>query len=552
MVSPQSYASSAKVQIPASLTPSNGSTNQTAADVATEVAVMRSQAVASRVARTLKSGASPDALLAKVSVSSPPDARVLVVTFTASKAGDAQRGAQAFADGYLAEKQAQSRSQLQAQIDGLQRSIDGYNTQLTDATNALLFANTDAQKAAAQVRINGINNLLAQTVSKQNELKSTAIDAGSVLQPAELPTAPAGPSLGLLLAAGLLLGLGAGVVVAFVRERLDEQVREPSDLQDVIDVPVLGSIPNFPERFRSPSTALVTIHAPEGSQADAFRRLRASMLIALNQHHCQVLAITSPSAGDGKSTIAANLAVTMSQSGRSVVLISADVRRPTLDQLFELDAEHPGLLDVLGRRVTFDEAVVPVGRFPVMASGRVHANPTDLLQSVSMEKLVADARSRFDLVIIDTPPVLAVADVLGLVPMIDAVLVVVAVDQTSEAEVAQARSQLDQAGATILGAVINRSADERGPLRLLSPERDDHLAAVARGDGAGQAEAPPVRRRSSSSPPPVSTSTAPSAARPGRSDPVTASHLVVTGAAGGAGGAGAASCGVAAGVGLAV
>ncbi len=456
------YAASAKVQIPAALNAGTGNPNQTAADVATEVAVMKSQAVASRVASALKSSMTADQLLTHVTVQSPPDARVLVVQYTAGTATTAQKGAQAFADGYLAEKKARVTGQVQAQVDGLQRSIDGYNAQLSKATADLQVATSDSQRAAAQVRINSFNNLVAQTAAKQNEVRSATVDAGAVLQPAERPAKPAGVGLGLLLAAGLLLGLGLGVVVAFVRERLDEQVREPADIQDVLGVPVLGSIPRFPERFRSPSTALVTVHAPEGAQADSFRRLRSSLLIAFRQHQTQVLAVTSPSSSDGKSTIAANLAVTLAQSGRSVVLISADVRRPSLEQIFGLEGRSDGLLDVLGGVATFDQAVVSVGRFPVMFSGKMGTNPTDLLQSVAMEKLVADARSRFDLVIIDTPPVLAVADVLGLVPMVDAVLLVVAVDQTSEAEVAQARTELNQAGALILGAVINRSAEVSG------------------------------------------------------------------------------------------
>ncbi len=459
LVASDTYAASAKVQIPASANPGNGGQNQTAADVATEVAVMKSQAVANRVALTLNTKQSPDELLSRVTVQSPPDARVLIVQYSSASARDAQKGAQAFADAYLAEKKSKVDAQVQDQVSGLQRSIDGYNAQLATATTDLQNATTDSERAAAQVRINGINNLLAQTVGKQNEVRSTTVDAGSVLQSAELPAKPSGPGVGLLGAIGLVLGLGLGVVVAFVRERLDEQVRESSDLQEVLDVSVLGTIPRFPERFRSPATALVTVHAPEGAQADAFRRLRAGLLIAIAENQSQVLAVSSPSSGDGKSTIAANLAVTLAQSGRSVVLISADVRRPTLEQLFDIEPGTAGLLDVLGGTATFDEAVKNVGRFPVMISGRVHNNPTDLLQSVAMEKLVADARSRFDLVIIDTPPVLAVADVLGMVPMVDAVLLVVSVDQTSEADVANARSELDHAGATILGAVVNRSAE---------------------------------------------------------------------------------------------
>ena len=448
------YAASAKVQIPS---PAGQVTrDQSNADVATELAVMKSQAVAQRAADRLRSKSTADELSAKVQVVSPPDARVLTVTFTAASAVQAQRGAQAFADAYIETKKINAQKAIDAQTGTYQRTIDGYTSDLKKAQTDLLAARTPAETAAAQTRITQLNNNITNAQTEQSKVASSPIDPGAVLQPAERPKGKAGSGLPTNLAIGLFAGLAVGLGAAFVRERLDEQVHEPADIEEVLEVPNLGSIPRFPERFRARSTALVTVHAPEGGQADSFRRLRAALLVALRDHHVQAVAITSPTAGDGKSTIAANLAVTLAQSGRSVVLISADVRRPSLQEFFELE-DGVGMLDVLAGEATFDQAIVPVGRFPVMTSGRTHANPTDLLQSAAMEKLVADARSRFDLVIIDTPPVLAVADVLGMVPMLDAVLLVVSVDQTTEAEVAEARSELLQAGATILGAVVNRS-----------------------------------------------------------------------------------------------
>lgn len=449
------YAAAAKVQIPSPT--GQVSRDQSNADVATELAVMKSQAVAQRAVDLLKSKSTADELSAKVQVTSPPDARVIIITFTAASATEAQRGAQAFADAYIAAKRDAAQRAIDDQTGKFQQTIDGYRRPLNDAQAALSAAKTQTETNAAQAQINQLNTAVNNAQTEQSKVASTPVDPGSILQPAERPTGKAGSGLPTNLAIALFAGLAVGLGAAFVRERLDEQVHEPADIEEVLEVPNLGSIPRFPERFRARSTALVTVHAPEGGHADSFRRLRAALLVALRDHNAQVIAVTSPTAGDGKSTIAANLAVTLAQSGRSVVLISADVRRPSLEEFFELD-DHMGMLDVLAGEATFDEAIVPVGRFPLMTSGRTHSNPTDLLQSAAMEKLLADARSRFDLVVIDTPPVLAVADVLGMVPMVDGVLLVVSVGQTTEADVVTARTELVQAGATILGAVVNRSA----------------------------------------------------------------------------------------------
>jgi len=200
----------------------------------------------------------------------------------------------------------------------------------------------------------------------------------------------------------------------------------------------------------------VTVLDPEGANADAFRRLRGAVLLTLRARDAKVLAITSANAREGKSTVSANLAVTMGQAGHRVCLMSADVRRPTLDQFFQVTG-HTGLMDVLDGSVALDDAIVPVAGLSLLTSGRPHGNPTDLLQSKRMEQTMAALRGRFDYIVVDTPPVLAVADVLGMMSMLDVVILVVSASETTEADITAAQTELRHVGTEIAGAVMNRS-----------------------------------------------------------------------------------------------
>ena len=200
----------------------------------------------------------------------------------------------------------------------------------------------------------------------------------------------------------------------------------------------------------------MTLHAPEGPHADAFRRLRSAVLLMMRANDAKIVAVTSANAGEGKSTVAANLAVTLAQAGNTVCLVSADVRRPTLDQFFQVPG-HTGLMDVLDGSVLLDEAMVQVAGLSLLTSGRPHSTPTDLLQSALMENTMATLRSTFDFTVVDTPPVLAVADVLGMAGMLDAVVFVVSASETTEADITAAETELRNVGANITGAIMNRS-----------------------------------------------------------------------------------------------
>ncbi|HYI61151.1 MAG TPA: polysaccharide biosynthesis tyrosine autokinase [Acidimicrobiales bacterium] len=454
---PAVYRSTARVALPAE----EGATTPQiqAADVQTEIAVVQSELVARRAAEALPGDDDTRSLLQRVSAAAPTEARVIDVSFRASDPGAAQRGAQAFAEAYTAQKRSEQQAAIEQRAGTYQARIESVREGITAQEEIRAAAEEGSEEfRRADNAIDQQQNTLSDLTTELTGVQSEVVDGGTIITPARRPLdeAPRGlaRTLAAALAGGLLLGLG----LAFVLDRLDTRVRGAADLQRTLGVDALGSIPVFPERYRHRGTALVTVHAPSGPEADAFRRLRTSVLLSSRAGQVRTLAITSAVADEGKTTVAANLAVAMAQGGRKVLLISADLRRGGVDELFDLPVA-PGFSDLLVGQATVDEVERRVGDLVVITRGSPVENPTDLLGSATTARVLEELAQGFDHVIVDTPPVLAVADVLVLAPMLDATLMVVSLAQASTAQVTEAGSELALAGAKVVGAALNNDAD---------------------------------------------------------------------------------------------
>lgn len=452
---PAVYRSRAQVALPA-LTTSTSPASQTA-DLQTELAVMTSDLVAERAAALMDGDANARDLLRHLTVEAPSEARVITIVYAASDAETAQAGAQAFADAYVAQKEEEQRTSIAARATTFEERIATVEQGILEAETQLEAAEPDSVEARrAENARDRLADSLADLRLGLTEVESEAVSGGTIITPARLPRQAQAQGLGRTVAAALAAGLLLGLATAVVLDRLDTRVRSAADLHQSLGVRTLGSIPDFADRFRRPGTALVTVHAPGGAEADAFRRLRASVLLAMRESGARTLAITSSVANEGKSTVAGNLAVALAQGGQRVLLVSADVRRPGIDELFDLPVA-PGLSDVLVGRSSLDEVEHQVGDLVVITRGGTTDNPTDLLGSETTAETIDALAHGFDLVIFDTPPVLAVADVLVLAPRLDATLLVVSRAEAAIAEVQEATSELSLAGATVLGAVLNNA-----------------------------------------------------------------------------------------------
>jgi succinoglycan biosynthesis transport protein ExoP len=422
----------------------------------TEKELAESEAVAEVVAKRVDAN-DPPALLEGLTVELPLNTEILVFRYVHSSPETAQTLAQSFAKAYLDYRQRQVIDELLTTSSSVQERIDGLNRQLRDVNRQLSQTTDEADTTTLQSEASSI---VAEIVLLKQELATLkppdGLQVGQVVDDANLPSAPASPNHlrnGIFaLGAGLLLG----VATAFVRERLDDRLRGRDDLETVSGAPILAAIPRIPRWKKNEGPILITITEPASAAAEAFRKLRTAVLFLAAQRGVEVIMVTSPQADEGKTATTANLGVVMAQAGKKVVLVSADLRKPRLHRFFDLE-NYIGVTNVLAGEVSPWQAVrqTEVENLQVLASGPVPSNPAELLGSQAMGRLLTALREVADFVIVDAPPVMAVADPVTLTPLVDGVLFLADAHNARRGVIEAARRQLDQVDARIIGAVLN-------------------------------------------------------------------------------------------------
>ena len=278
---------------------------------------------------------------------------------------------------------------------------------------------------------------------------------------APLPSFAVSPNRRRAIMFAMFLGLVLGVGVAIGVERLDDSVKSPDELSTRFQLPVLGQIPAIRVTKRQlnqelPLNRLVSHVDPRSIVAEAYRSLRTNLAFARAQSRLRTIVLTSPGPADGKSTTVANLAITFAQQGQKVLLIDADLRRAVLDKTFSIP-RTPGLTDVIVGVAPFDAGVhaTSVENLFVMGSGQLPPNPSELLGSQRMREVLAEARERFEVVLFDSPPLLAVTDAAVLSTIVDGTILVVRTGATTRQAVRRATSLLRVVHSRVLGAVLN-------------------------------------------------------------------------------------------------
>lgn len=303
---------------------------------------------------------------------------------------------------------------------------------------------------------------------------------------AEPPAKPAKPRIPLNLALAALLGLGLGISTAFLQERLDDTLKGADDVERLFGLSALALIPSvhslngdrpgvrklFDRTLRLKSThnghngtasnpaarwnRIDQSEKPQAALVEAFRSLRASVLLSTADHPPGSLLITSTQPGEGKTTIATNLAISLAQLGQRVLLVDADLRFPSLQRLFCIRESH-GLVSYLTGQQDWRAAVGPSGSpgLDLLLCGPVPPNPAELLSSKSMGAFLNAARSEYGFVILDSSPLLTLADSRILASLVDGVLFVVKSGATPREQVIQSQSSIRSAGANLIGVVLN-------------------------------------------------------------------------------------------------
>lgn len=340
---------------------------------------------------------------------------------------------------------------LRPQIDLVEKELDQARSQLDQLikNSPSDTASIKALQDSIQLKTQTYTALLSQYQSAQNAeaLHSNRL---TVIQAATVPTAPSRPSKLLVLPLGALLGLLGGMALAFLLENFDTRLYSTREIEILAAVPVLGKIPHA----NATNGALYPMRSPH---EEAFRRLRTNLLARESDAALGSVLVTSSQPGEGKSTTVANLALALAQSGRRVVVVDADLRKPTLHQIFKV-SNVVGLSTVLMREATLDDAIQfsMIPGIQVLASGPASNNPAELLGLRQMEDVLRELSRQFDLVLIDTPSLETVTDAALLSLVVGGVLLVVARGQARRESVLAALSELDHVQMAPLGVVVTR------------------------------------------------------------------------------------------------
>ncbi len=323
------------------------------------------------------------------------------------------------------------------------------------------------QVASLQGKMDRARSRYEDVSRRLQELNLTASTLGvstDILEPALTPQAPIEPNLMRTLMMGIGIGAMVGMGLAYLAETLDQTFRDPNDLQRTLRAPLLAHIPRFrltakdkeAAQQRKVSPVLRALLSPRSMEAEIFRLLRTSILQWIKRERAKVIAVTSAHPGDGKSTLVANLAASLAQAGQRVLLIDADMRRPKVATTFGV-AESPGLTDCLEGDLELDAAVVSSSqeRLSLLPSGTANSAPAELLESFRFQSLLDQCREKFDVILLDSPPLLAVADPVILSQVADGMLLAVRVQKNGRQSVERARAMIDEEQAKVVGIVVN-------------------------------------------------------------------------------------------------
>jgi succinoglycan biosynthesis transport protein ExoP len=412
-------------------------------EAATNLKLVSLDVVAARTARALGDGFTEGEVSNSVETSSEGQADVVTIEATHPEPRLAARLANTFAEEYISFRRRADR----AKITEAKRLVERQINQLSPEEQGTPSARSLRQRL--------------------QELQIvTALQTGNAeqVEVAETPTAPTSPRPMRNTAVGAVLGLLLGFAAAFLLERLDRRIRDPEELPEIFGRPELASIPEVAE-LGSTDEPL----PPEASEP--FRMLRANLRYFNVDKQVRSVLITSSQPGDGKSTVAWNLAVASASAGIPTLLIEADLRRPSFAQ-WTRSGVRVGLSGLLSHQGDLDDAVqtLAVGVRPggarshtldVILSGPLPPNPDELIDSSRMRELIDEAQLRYQLVVVDTPPTSAVSDAIPLMNAVSGVIVVGRLGRTTRDSAAQLAHQLQNLEARILGVVVNGARRRR-------------------------------------------------------------------------------------------
>ena len=451
--------------------------------ISTEAEIISSPTIATRVADALHLEGTPQALSRRIHVEPVPNTDIVRIVATSSSAQTAADFVNAVADQYLDYRHSHDKAQLAVQKRLIEARIASDQEQLDELKKQ---DQTDPQVISKQNSLIADQNLQNNKLADINQAVAGVEHAGSVLESATPPKAPVSPDKVRSGVLGLLLGLILGAATVFIVEYFRDRMSSPAEVERFVGSSVLALVP---EIRSSKGPLLLTDDAIAAPLTEAMRTLRTNLQFLAKRDDVRAIVVTSPALGDGKTVVSSNLAIALTQVGSRVILIDGDLRRPRLHRVFGMPNDR-GLSGILSGGSTIENAVsgMAVPNLRIIPSGPIPAQPTELLGSAEMAEVVQRVREVSDFVIIDSPPVIGLADPSVLASYTDGVLLVISQDAGRRA-LTQARTQLERVGARILGIVVNKvQATRRGyyyydyyyPYYEYKPEKDGHGRRGAR------------------------------------------------------------------------
>jgi non-specific protein-tyrosine kinase len=346
---------------------------------------------------------------------------------------------------------------IQNQLDNLQLQITTTDDEIVqlrevlgEMDSARQIADTRSQLNALEAKLSDLqtiySNLLANT-------QSGAINTISVIESAYLPTRPIGPYKMLIILLSAAVGLSLAIGAAYVLDYLDDTVKSPEDVERLTNAPIIGYLTELDIENVG---ALYVADNPRHPSVEEIRTLRVNLEFASVDQPLKTIFVSSTEMEDGKTSVAANLAVVMSQAEKDVILLDADLRRPNVHNFFGLPNNY-GLSDVFRGKLNLDEVLKEWtgGSVSVITAGDPPPNPAELLGSKKMAEVLEALEARADVVIIDGPPFI-IADAPILASKVDGVLLIIRIGHSREPAIKSMMEQIDRAGAKVVGVALNR------------------------------------------------------------------------------------------------
>lgn len=444
-------------------------------ELQTQIQVMTSRPVAEETAKRLNLNVPPEAIQGRVTAQVLGQTSIIKVKARDASATLARDLANGVAATYIDLRRKASLDNFAAQANDLQKKVDETTAVLQQLDNDLSDAINKARgekstDAGTGALVTNLTNRREQAAAQQSFWK-TALDklqiqsglqttSAEIVSPAALPTSPVEPKLSRKVIFALTIGILLGAGVAFLVEYLDDSLRSKQDAEQAFGAAILGMVPRAQSWGDRHDAVLLSVKDPASTTAEAYRSIRTNLQFALLDSGSKIVLVTSPSASEGKSTTAANIAVVLAQSGKSVIIVDCDLRRPRVHKFFQLRNTEGITTAILAERPLVDLLQRPriAGAPPslmALTSGPIPPNPADLLGSARVGELIETLGTLADYVVIDSPPIVPLSDAAVLAPKTDGVVVVAKAGQSSRRASAQAAEKLNAVGSSILGVVLN-------------------------------------------------------------------------------------------------